>query len=88
MEVKSYIYASWCLYEKKFDYRIRNYTVSNEVLVAEVMVPFESPTETQLRSDMAGLLRAKRQEVLADAQVEANKIDEQIQQMLALEDKS
>lgn len=90
MKMTVYITAEWSSYRKEFDYRAYHaqVTLDREVPVAQVEVEFESPTDKELRRAMHAALIRQRQEVLAKAQVEANAITQEAQELLALEDHS
>jgi len=88
MEKTVYVYANWNTYHKEFDYRLSSYERTDEVLVDTQQVKFETLDDKKLRVAMYQLLVVKKQQVLADAQVEANEIQEQANELLALEDHS
>lgn len=88
MEVQVFIQADWDKYDKKYTYSARAYKSSDSVQLEERTLSFESPTEKELRIKTYKLMMAKKQQVLADAQVEAAEIQEQANELLALEDHS
>lgn len=88
METTVIIQADWDTYEKKYEYKARPYLSSDSILIEERTLQFESPTEKVLRLQTYKQLCAKRNKVLADAQVEANELQEQANELLALEDHS
>ncbi len=91
MEKLVYITAHWNRYSKEFDYGIQNYEPSDGsefVLLEARSIPFETPNDVTMRLRVAEALRSKKNKVLADAHVEAKEIEETIQEMLAIEDKS
>jgi hypothetical protein len=88
VETKAIIQADWDTYDKKYEYKVRPYLSSDSILIEERILHFESPTEKVLRLQTYKQLLAKKNKVLADAQVEANEIQEQANELLALEDHS
>lgn len=86
-----YIVAHWSSYSKEFQYIIQGYEPSGDggyVLLEAREIEFETPNDTTLRLRIAEALRGKKNKILADAHVEAKEVDETIQELLALEDKS
>ena len=83
-----WIYAEWSSSRKDFNYYIRGHecTLTGEVLIERRDIQFETPNDIQLKKDTAIALKAQRQRILADAQVEAMEIDQKIQELLAIED--
>lgn len=90
MELEIFIHADWSKYRKEFDYNVHNsdYTSVGEILLEVRTIQFESPPEMELRKKAYALLMKEKQEVLANAQVKAMEIEQQAQELLALEDKS
>ena len=91
MEKTVYITSHWSSYSKEFQYSVQGYAPSPEgefVLVEERVLHFETPNDIELRAQVAAALRRKKSKVLADAHVEVKEIEERIQELLALEDKS
>lgn len=88
MEATAWIYADWDKYNKKFIYRVRNYETDSEILVEKRVLQFASFEEAELRRQMHAILIKKKNEVLADAYVEAGELEAQANELLALEDKS
>lgn len=91
MEKTLYITAHWCKYNKEFLYAVQGYEPSSDseyVVIEKRLVNFETPNDTELRVRIAGALKNKRSKVLADAHEEVVQIDQEIQELLALEDKS
>lgn len=84
MEVKGVIQAEWDKYDKKFEYKVRPYLCSDAILVEERELSFVSPTEAALRQHLHEILISKKQKVLADANVEANEIQQEADELLAL----
>lgn len=86
-----YILASWNSYSKEFQYSVQGYQPSADtgyILLEAREIEFESPNDTTLRLRIAEALRGKKNKILADAHIEAKEVDETIQELLALEDKS
>ena len=84
-----YISAAWNTYSKSFDYYITGYPPgSDRVSLEEREVSFETPTEAELRRRASVVLREKKNKIIADAHVEALEIEQEIQELLSLEDKS
>ena len=91
MKETIYITSHWNKYDKKFNYSVQGYKPSNDsgyILLEERDIEFDSPSDIDLRLRIANALKEKKTKVLADAHVEAKEIDEEIQELLALEDKS
>ena len=84
-----HISAVWNKYQKCFDYCVTAYNPGDGyVLLEERKSFFESPAESELRIKAAVVLREKKNKVIADAHVEALEIEQEIQELLALEDKT
>lgn len=92
MATKSlYITAHWSSYSKEFQYSLYGYnpsTANGIALLEKREINFETPNDTTLRLRIAESLKEKRGKILADAYLEAKEVDETIQELLALEDKS
>lgn len=88
METTVIIQAEWDKYDKKFIYRARPYLSTDSIKIEERVLHFDSPTELEMRKLVHYQLLEKKQKVLADAQVEANEIQQQADELLALEDHS
>ena len=86
-----FIVAAWSSYAKEFQYSIQSYNPSTDngyIVVEEREIHFDSFADAELRRRVSIALRAKQAKVLAEAYIENKEIDETIQEMLALEDKS
>ena len=86
-----FITASWSTYSKEFQYSIQAWRPSEDsgqILLEEQEVQFETLADIELRRRIASALQGKKAKVLADAYLESKAIDEVIQELLALEDKS
>lgn len=86
-----WIYAEWNKHSKEFSYYVRGYAcdlTSGEVLLEKRTLTFNTPSDFELRRQVSLALKVKRQKVIADAHVEAMEIDQTIQELLAIEDKS
>ncbi len=91
MKATIYIVACWDKWNKKFNFRARGYEPSSgsgDHLLESREIEFDTPNDITLRSLIANALRDKKNKVLAEAHVESIAIDEEIQELLALEDKS
>lgn len=90
MIVKACIHAQWDRWEKKWNYYVFScdMTTSGYVLLETREIPFQAPNDRALKEQFAALLRAKKTQVMADATAEMTEIDGQIQELLALEDRS
>ena len=91
MEMKVWITKRWNTCSKKFDLGVQEYAPyesSDRIIVNTQTISYGDMPDAALKAAAVVVLRAKRQTVLADAQVEANKIDAEIQELLALEDLS
>ena len=91
MEKTVYICASWSRYSKEFQYTVQGYEPSEGggyILLEARELAFETPNDITLRMRMAEALRGRKNKILAEAHVEAKEVEEQIQEMLALEDKT
>lgn len=87
MELPIKVFAVWDTYSKEWDYHISTHdmTTVGWCFVCEVMVPFEPLGHTELLKQATALLTKHKQKLLADSQVEANKVQAQIDEMLAIE---
>ena len=86
-----YVVASWSTYSKEFQYSVQGYMPSEGngyILLEAREIEFETPNDVTLRMRIAEALRGKKNKILAEAHVEAKEVDETIQELLALEDKS
>lgn len=90
MIVKAYIHAQWDRWDKKWNYYVfsHNITTQGYILLETREIPFQSPNDRALKEQFAALLRANKTQVMADATAEMTEIDGQIQELLALEDRS
>lgn len=93
MEIKYFIYAHWNKYagdNGAFVYDLCGYERSGQgyVLLEERELTFSTPVEQELKSRCLLALRDKQGTIRADAQREITEIEQEIQEMLAIEDKS
>ena len=91
MKETCYIVAHWNKYDRTFRYNIRGYAPSEggeDILLEMRVLEFVSPNDALLRQLAAKVLREKKNKIIADAHVEGVAIDEEIQELLAIEDKS
>lgn len=86
MQCEVFIQADWNNYAKEFTYSARAYLSSAAILVEKRMLEFESPVEAELRKKAYTILMEQKATVLADAQVEAMALQQQADELLALED--
>lgn len=87
MKLEVFIHYEYNSSEKKFDYTVHtsDFGWLGETLIETQELEFESPPEAEMRRIAYASLQAKRQKVLADAQVKANELDAQAHELLALE---
>ena len=86
-----YVVASWNSYNKEFQYLIQGYEPSTDngyIVIEKREIIFDSIADVELRLRVVESLRGKKAKLIADAYVEGKEIDEMIQEMLALENKS
>ncbi len=90
MKKDLYIHYEWSASNKEFVYSFSasDMTWLGESLIEKREIEFESPPEAEMRKAAYALLQKKRSQILADAMVKAQDIDQQAQELLALEDKS
>ena len=86
-----YFVSHWNKYSKDFSYSVTSYPPgegSEMFLIEERELHFETPNDLELRQRAAKALMGKKTKIAADAYVETKEVDELLQEMLALEDKS
>jgi len=84
-----YIVVHWNEYSKDFGYTLQGYKPSPPYITMETRdIEFETWDDRQLRAAVHKALLQKRQQVLADASVEAKQLLEQANELLAIEDHS
>lgn len=90
MKVTIYISMHWNKYSKEMEPVVRQstYLSDGDILIAQQEVEFESWGDTQLRQAVYKALLEKKSKVLADAYVEAEEIQNEANDLLALEDHS
>lgn len=91
MKATIYITADWNKWNKKFEFHARGYAPrdgSGDYLIEAREIEFDTPNDVRLRSKLATALKLKKNKILAAAHVEGIALDEEIQELLALEDKS
>ena len=91
MEKTVYICVYWSSYNKELQYTLQGYKPAegSELALLEAReISFETPNDVTLRMRVAEALRGKKNRVLAEAHIEAKGIEETIQELLAIEDKS
>ena len=87
MELKCFIHAQWSKYSEKFSYSVHNCDMTDYgyILLEEIDVPFESPNYKQLQVLTVKALRALKTTKLAAAQKECLEIQQEIDELLAIE---
>jgi len=91
MEITVYIHASWNKWAKKFEFSAsesEDLTFLDQIKVSTHQITFESPVENDLRLAIRKVLLASRNKILADAYVKAEKVQQEADELLALEYKS
>lgn len=86
MELDTFIHAQWNQYSKKFDYSAlqMDMTEYGYILLEKRKLQFDIPPDDELRNAAVRVLRMKKNKVLADASIEAQNLDNEIQELLAL----
>jgi len=89
---KTFVIYRQYSWEEKGQYIIdshdyRKHPSDSHVFVSEIEVEFDAPENYDPRPQMIDALKHQRQEIQADAHMKCMKIDEAIQQLLALENK-
>jgi len=89
MKVKVYVHAAWDSFGKKFDYTAWPYkSDAFGVLVLTKEIDAPEVDETELKSGVVKFMRAEQQKIRAEAEVKYQNIEQQIQELLCIEDKS
>ena len=89
MEKTVYISASWNKYSKELEFMVTAYRPSSGVVIMEERtIQFETPADKELKVRIAEVLRADLQTLRGEHYVEEKEKEEEIQELLALEDKS
>jgi len=93
MKVKDTVYMHWEKYnwqdEGKFRLLSWKSDTSPEILfIKELEVEFDAPDSYDPVPEQIAVLKSAKQKIMAETQVKVNNIDEQIQSLLAIEDKS
>ena len=88
--VKAHIHAKWNEYDRNWRYctYASNMTSYGYVYLMTQDVEFVSPADRDLKALLIENLRAEQVKITADAHAKKVNIEEQIQSLLALEDKS
>jgi hypothetical protein len=93
MKCTDTVYIHWQKYlwqdEEKF--KLKGYkddTSPDCIFIREMEVEFEVPDDFDPVPKQIDMLKEAKQKLMADTQVKINNIDEQIQSLLAIEDKS
>jgi hypothetical protein len=91
MKTTVYLTAHWNKYSKEFDYSNQSYIPSPDsayilLETRELDVAELSYSDLQKLATLA--LRNKKNKIIADAHVEAEAIEQEIQELLAIEDKT
>ena len=89
MQLEVIIHARWNKWSKQFDYSTQpiDMTEYGYIVLETRTLEFESPTEKQLKVRATTALRAQKSAVLAKAMLEANEIEQEITELLAIEHK-
>ncbi len=94
MLIKVFVHAERCPYSKKWEFVPRLADMSDMsgfghvVETIELEFEFNEPCETELVEHTVRGLRKVQQKIRADAEVQFQNIEQQIQEMLCIEDKS
>jgi len=88
--IQIFIHATWDKYDEKWIYKIRerDYTKYGEALLEVRNLEFLTPDDITLKNLLVKAMRLQKSELLAAAAVEAMSIQQDIDEMLAIEDKS
>lgn len=88
--LRIFIHAKWDKYDQKWEYKIResDYTKYGEALLEVRNVEFTTPDDLAMKALVVKALRFQKSEILAAAAVEAMNVQEDIDELLALEDKT
>lgn len=92
MKIQKKLYLFWVHFDhsEKGDWYVMDSKVEDDgewTFIREEIVEVDAPDEFDPRPQQIAGLRATRQKVQADAQMQINKIDGQIQSLLAIEHK-
>lgn len=92
MKVTDTVFIHWKKYawEEQGSFRAMDMKMDatpEYVFIREEQITFEVPDDFDPIPDVIANMKAKKQEILADAQVKANNIEEQIQRLLCIEHK-
>ena len=89
-EITAFLHRQKESYETEYRYSVYNSDMSDYgyTLLAEKTVYFDLPTESLMLNKEIEMLNRKAQKIKADAFVEVDRINEKIQSLLAIEDKS
>ena len=88
--IQIFIHATWDKYDEKWNYKIResDWTKYGEALIEVRNLEFQSPDDITLKNLLVKAKRLQKSELLAAAAVEAMNIQQDIDELLAIEDKS
>jgi hypothetical protein len=87
-KIDVYVSKYWDKYNKEFRIAVAGYEPyadSEFILIDKRELEYSDMEELALKAAVIRVLRARQQKVRADAQVEVNGIDAEIQELLALE---
>ena len=89
-EIQVFIHRARPSYSNEYSYTPHSCDMSDYgyVLLAEKLVSFDLPIESVMVNKEIDVLNKQLQKIKADAFVEVEKINNQIQSLLAIEDKS
>ena len=87
MKITAYIHAQWNRYHEIFSFHVfgTDMTQYGYALLCKVEVEFESPTDVALRNTVSVALRSQATKIRADAFMQAQALDDQAQELLALD---
>jgi len=87
MKVTAYIHAQWNRYSEEFSFQVfgADMTQYGYALLSQVEVEFESPMDVALRNAVSVALRSQATKIRADAFMQAQALDDQAQELLALD---
>lgn len=92
MKIKGFVHAVYEQYDKKWEYTIYSYDMSHMngfgVVVAESFVEFEPPETHELVNKTIAAMKSAQKEIRAKAEASAQNIEQQIQELLCIEDRS
>lgn len=92
MKIKGYIHAAYDEYEKKYDFRVWSQDMTHGSytgpLVEVVEIEFNEPPREVLVNGTIGAYREQQQKIRAEAESKCNRLQQAIDDLLCIEDKS